>query len=57
MTAISKPITKPIKISWIAPNGRQYKDTVNMTLEQYEKFVNKLLDIKQNGTEVSREKN
>lgn len=37
---------KPISISWIAPNGKNYSDVVNMTLKQYQDFVNGLLEIK-----------
>ena len=46
MTAISKSITKPIKIHWTAPNGKEYEDIVSMTVEQYQTFVNNLLEIK-----------
>ena len=38
---------KPIKIHWVAPNGKQYEDVVNMSLEEYENFVNGLLKLKQ----------
>jgi hypothetical protein len=38
--------TKPIKISWTAPNGKNYAETILMTLKQYENFVNSLLEIK-----------
>ena len=37
---------KPIKIHWIAPNGKNYEDTINMTLDEYTNFVNGMLEIK-----------
>ena len=40
---------KPIEIHWVAPNGRKYVDTVNMTLEQYDNFVNNLLELKRSN--------
>lgn len=45
-------MTKPIKISWTAPNGRKYEDCIPMTLEQYKAFVDNLLHLKheQNNT-------
>lgn len=47
MTAINESITKPIKIHWTAPNRREYEDIVRMTQEEYKKFVNDLLILKQ----------
>lgn len=39
-------IRKPIKVSWIAPNGKPYEDTINMSLDEYTIFVNNLLELK-----------
>lgn len=35
MTAISEPVTKPVKIHWTAPNGKEYEDVVRMELDEY----------------------
>lgn len=37
---------KPIKVHWVAPNGKHYDDTVNMSLDEYTNFVNSLLALK-----------
>ena len=38
--------TKPIKVSWTAPNGKDYSDVILMTKDQYTKFVNDLAELK-----------
>lgn len=38
---------KLIKINWVAPNGKNYKENISMTSRQYTEFVNNLWDIKQ----------
>jgi len=45
---------KLIKIHWEAPNGREYKDAINMTIEQYEKFVNDLMKLKKENSPDGR---
>ncbi len=37
---------KLIKVSWVAPNGKPYSDSINMSLDEYTNFVNNLLELK-----------
>lgn len=46
MSGIDDNTAKPVKVHFVAPNGKHYEDTIPMKLNEYKEFVNKLLELK-----------